>query len=107
MYPTIVEVLDVREPDIVNLLIDQCSVESVLLIERGEEARNVMVHQRPKGARAAWTIDGDEVLSYAYYSNKRGRFGIIQSSVEETIRYIDYYLYVVAHSNAMCFPKYT
>ena len=68
------------------MLIDQCSVESLLLIERRDEASHVMGRQRPQGARAAWTIEGDEVLSHAHYSNKRGKLGIIRASVDDAIR---------------------
>ena len=78
--------LDVQDPNVLNVLVDQLSVESILLIKRREEASRVIVRERPKGAKAAYTLEGDQVLQYAHYSNKQGKFGIIRESVEAAIR---------------------
>ena len=74
------------EPNIINVLIDQLGMESILLIENRIEASQVIVHQRPKGAKAAYTKEGDQVLQYAHYSNKYGKLGIIRESVEAAVR---------------------
>ncbi len=42
--------LDVQDPDIMNTLIDQAHVESILLIERRVEAANVIERVRPAKA---------------------------------------------------------
>ena len=86
MHPTAYDMLKVEDPDVMNLLIDQCHVESILLIEQRAVAANVIVHERPTNAREAYTIEGDLVQARAHYSNKRGSFGIIQASVDNAIK---------------------
>ena len=68
------------------MLIDQLGVESILLIETRTQANQVIVHQRPKGVKCAYTKDGDQVLQYAHYSNKHGKMGIIHESVEAAVK---------------------
>lgn len=80
------DVLDVEDPNVMNALIDQASVESILLIRTREEASKVIVHERPQGAKAAYTAEGDQVLQYAHYSNRIGKLGILRESVESAIR---------------------
>lgn len=84
--PTVLDLLDVRDPNVLNVLIDQLHVESVLLIANRDEASRVIVHQRPRGAMCAYTLEGDQVLQYAHYSNKVGKFGILRESVEVAVR---------------------
>ena len=74
------------DPNIINVLIDQVNIEAVLLIDERRTAARVIVHDRPKGARSAYTKEGDQVLQHAHYSNKYGKLGIIQESVESAIR---------------------
>lgn len=78
--------LDVRDPNVLNVLIDQLGVESILLIHSRDDASRVIVHERPQGARSAYTVDGDQVLQYAHYSNKFGKMGILRESVEAAVR---------------------
>lgn len=85
---TVFDVLDVRDPIVMNVLIEQCSVETTLLIERREQASRVMNHVRPPGASSTYTLDGDQVLDGRHYSNKRDRMGIIQASVNDAIGYV-------------------
>ena len=85
-YPTVYDMLNVDDPDIMNVLIDQCHVESILLIEERAVAADVLVHLRPVNAKAAYTLGGDLVLAHAYYSNKWGSFGIIRASVDDAVR---------------------
>ena len=44
--------LDVGDVDVLNTLIDQCSVESILLIEKRAEASHVIEHQRIRGVKS-------------------------------------------------------
>lgn len=44
--------VDVADPDVLNTLIDQCSIESILLIEKRAEASHVIEHQRIRGVKA-------------------------------------------------------
>ena len=78
--------LKVDDPDVMNVLIDQCHVESILLIEERAVALTVIVHERPTNAREAYTLEGDLVQAHAHYSNKRGSFGIIKASVDDAIK---------------------
>ena len=82
--------LDVRDPTVMNVLIEQCGVETTLLIERRDEASRVMNRARPQGASSTYTLDGDQVLDGGHYSNKTrgGRMGIIRASIDDTIGYV-------------------
>ena len=82
------DVLDVPDPIIMNVLIEQFNVETTLLIERREEASRVMNHVHPQGASSTYTLDGDQVLDGRHYSNKSGRMGIIRASVNDAIGYV-------------------
>lgn len=82
------DVLDVRDPIVLNVLIEQCNVETILLIENREYATRVMNRDRPHGTSSAYTLDGDQVLDGRHYSNKQGRFGIIRASVDDDLRYV-------------------
>ena len=83
---TVYDVLDVRDPVVLNVLIEHCSVETILLIEKRDLANRVMNHDRPRGASSAYTIDGDQVLEGRHYSNKKGRIGIIRKSADDALR---------------------
>ena len=82
------DVLDVQDPIVMNVLIEQCNVETTLLIERRDNANHVMNHIRPQGASSAYTLDGDQVLEGRHYSNRHGRIGIIRASVNDVIGYV-------------------
>ena len=71
-----------------NVLIEQCNVETILLIEKREDANYVMNRNRPQGASSAYTIDGDQVLEGRHYSNKQGRIGIIRKNVSDFVRLV-------------------
>ena len=49
-HPTVLDVVTADDPDVLNVLIDQCRIESVLLIEERDAANRVIVHNRPSGA---------------------------------------------------------
>ena len=51
-YPTVLDMVDVADPDVLNTLIDQCSIESILLIEKRAEASHVIEHQRIRGVKS-------------------------------------------------------
>ena len=50
-YPTVLDMLDVPDPDVLNALIDQCQVETILLIEKRQEAAHTMENVRPPKAK--------------------------------------------------------
>ena len=84
-----------------NVLIEQCNVETTLLIERREEANRVMNRVRPQGVSSTYTLDGDQVLDSRHYSNKQGRMGIIRASINDAIGCVakidDHYMCVVGY----------
>ena len=82
------DVLDVKDPIVLNVLIEQCGIETILLIEHREEANRVMNRDRPRGASSAYTPDGDQVMDSRHYSNKQGRIGIIRKSVNDVLGYV-------------------
>ena len=41
-YPSLVSMLSVSDPDIMNILIDMCNIDTTILITRKDEARQVM-----------------------------------------------------------------
>lgn len=78
--------LDVQDVDILNTLIDQCKIESVLLIENGQEAFHVIDREKPPNATSAYTLEGDQALPARYYSNRIPTLGIIKASVDDAIK---------------------
>ncbi len=80
--------IEVSDPDVMNVLIDQFHIESVLLIEDRGRANNVITHERPRKAREAYTLSGDLVLPGRHYSNRGRPCGILKASVEDAIGYI-------------------
>ena len=85
---TVFDVLDVRDPIVMNVLIEQCNVETTLLIEKRKDASRVMNYDRPQGASSTYTLDGDQVQDGRHYSNKNGRMGIVRASVSDAIGYV-------------------
>lgn len=85
-YPTVLDMLDVQDVDILNTLIDQCKIESVLLIENGQEAFHVIDREKPPNATSAYTLEGDQALPARYYSNRFPTLGIIKASVDDAIK---------------------
>ncbi len=79
--------LEVSDPDVMNVLIDQFHIESVLLIEEREEANRIITHERPPKAKQAYTLCGDLVLPERHYSNRSRPYGILKASLEDVIRY--------------------
>ena len=49
-HPTVLDMMEVGDLEVRNLLIDQCHVDTVLLIERRQEAERVIEVERPRGA---------------------------------------------------------
>ena len=49
-YPTVLDMMDVADTEVRNLLIDQCRVDTILLIEKRVDAEHIIEVQRPRGA---------------------------------------------------------
>ncbi|XP_022257401.1 structural maintenance of chromosomes protein 6-like [Limulus polyphemus] len=88
-FRSVLEILSVKDPVIVNCLIDQRMIECVLLIPDKEQARQVMLNNVPKNCREAFTIEGDQLYpspSFRYYSSLKHRASLLQGNVEEEIK---------------------
>ncbi|XP_054718299.1 structural maintenance of chromosomes protein 6-like [Uloborus diversus] len=69
-FPTVLDVLEIKDPVIANFLIDQYNVETVLLIDDAEAARSLMMYNPPRGCTRAFTLNGDELRQdpFRHYS---------------------------------------
>ncbi|XP_070538831.1 structural maintenance of chromosomes protein 6-like [Ptychodera flava] len=88
-YPSFLDIVKTDNPVIYNCLVDQRSVESVLLIEDSAEARSYLRRHPPRNCREAFTIAGDQVYAGAeqrYYSNFARNARYITADVEQQIR---------------------
>ena len=50
-YPNVLSMVEVNDPDVLNMLIDMCSIETTILIRDKREARQVMGDRPPRNAR--------------------------------------------------------
>ncbi len=65
------DMLDVRDPDVMNTLIDQRGVESILLIEQRAEASHVMERERPaKASKVGWSRTCELGTVYPAYTHQ-------------------------------------
>ena len=89
----LMDLIDIEDPDVANMLIDMQSIESVVLIARDADARNLMSdrYRVPRNCRIAYTKEGNTYYPDPNYKSYAGRVGqkarYLQVSVEETIRY--------------------
>jgi chromosome segregation ATPase len=84
-HPTVLDMMEVGDLEVRNALIDQCHVDTDLLIEKRLEAERVIEVERPRGANVAYTIEGDQILTGRFYANKKRPRGIIKESVDRAI----------------------
>ncbi|XP_072545405.1 structural maintenance of chromosomes protein 6 isoform X2 [Salminus brasiliensis] len=68
-FPSVLDILLVDNPVIINCLIDMRSIECILVIKEKAVARRVMMEGRPpRNCREAFTADGDQVFTNRYYT---------------------------------------
>ncbi|BFY99906.1 hypothetical protein BsWGS_02945 [Bradybaena similaris] len=87
-FPCILDVIKSDDPVVINTLIDQRSIENVLLIEDSNEARTVMMRQPPENARECFTVVGDQAFSvptFRYYSSDRTAVRYLMADVQDQI----------------------
>ncbi|XP_054831594.1 structural maintenance of chromosomes protein 6 [Eublepharis macularius] len=90
VYPSVLTALEFDNPVVANCLIDMRGIETILLIKNNEEAREVMVMQKPpKNCREAFTADGDQVFHNRYYSSDNTRPRFLSRDVEADIRHLE------------------
>ena len=49
-HPTVLDMMEITDLEVRNVLIDQCQVDTVLLIEKRLDAEQVIEVERPRGA---------------------------------------------------------
>lgn len=89
-YPSILQALEIDDPNVTNCLIDMRGIETILLIKNQADARRVMQRgQTPQNCREAFTGHGDQVFSNRYYSSESYRRAMyLGGDVEEEIRHL-------------------
>ncbi|XP_041357126.1 structural maintenance of chromosomes protein 6-like isoform X2 [Gigantopelta aegis] len=87
-HPTVLDMIDVDDPVVANILIDQRGIESVILIGDNKEARKLMQHSPPQNCREAFTKAGDQLFSsptFRYYSSNSDKANLLMANVEDEI----------------------
>ncbi|XP_041832075.1 structural maintenance of chromosomes protein 6 [Melanotaenia boesemani] len=88
-YPSVLQSLEIEDPVVANCLIDQKSIESILLIKNRTEARKVMQGRSPpQNCYQAFSKDGDQIYSNRSYSADQTRPKYLSGDVEEEIRHL-------------------
>ncbi|XP_062388372.1 structural maintenance of chromosomes protein 6-like [Sardina pilchardus] len=90
LYPSVLQSLEIDDPNVANCLIDMRGIETILLIKRESDARRVMQGGRPpQNCREAFTESGDQVFTNRSFSvEKHVRALYLSGDVEEEIRHL-------------------
>ncbi|GFR92013.1 structural maintenance of chromosomes protein 6 [Elysia marginata] len=87
-FPCVLDVIKCKDPVVINTLIDQRSIENVLLIEDANEARTVMMRNPPHNAKECFTIEGDQAFcrpTFRYYSSDKTTVRFLMADVQAQI----------------------
>lgn len=88
-YPSVLQALEIEDPIVANCLIDQKSIESILLIKNRTEARGVMQGPNPPAnCIQAYSKEGDQIYTNRNYTAEQTRANYLSGDVEEEIRHI-------------------
>ncbi|XP_069552674.1 structural maintenance of chromosomes protein 6 [Brachyistius frenatus] len=88
-YPSVLQALEIEDPVVINCLIDQRGIESVLLIKNRTEARRVMQGPNPPAkCTQAFSKDGDQIFTNRNYTADQSRANYLSGDVEEEIRHL-------------------
>lgn len=88
-YPSVLQALEIQDPVVANCLIDQKSVESILLIKNRTEARRVMQGPNPpKNCIQAYSKEGDQIFTHRSYTADQIRSNYLSADVEEEIHHL-------------------
>lgn len=90
-YVSLLDNLDIEDPDVINCLIDQRTVEKIALIPSNQEARKVMMRAEmvPRNCCEAYTMQGDQLYpapNFRYYSSIKSRAELLKVGVDDQIR---------------------
>jgi len=86
---TVLDMLDIDNHLAANALIDQCSVDSVLLIENAKDAQNIMWNVKPHGSTMAMSVEGHQIIggrSSKYYPCKKRDINYLQKDVAVSLQ---------------------
>ncbi|GAB1603545.1 structural maintenance of chromosomes protein 6-like [Argonauta hians] len=87
-YPSVLDMLDIKKAVVGNCLIDQRSIENVILIENPGEARTFMRKHSLPSIREAFTLEGDQIFpepNYRYYSSNTNHSQFLSANMEDVI----------------------
>ncbi|XP_028252481.1 structural maintenance of chromosomes protein 6 [Parambassis ranga] len=88
-YPSVLQALEISDPVVANCLIDQRSIENILLIKNRTEARRVMQGRNPpQNCLQAFSIEGDQIFNNRSYTADQTRAKFLSGDVEEEIRHL-------------------
>ncbi|CAI9728495.1 maintenance of chromosomes 6-like isoform X2 [Octopus vulgaris] len=87
-YPTILDMLDIKKAVVGNCLIDQRTIENIILIEDPTEARKFMRRHSLQFIREAFTLEGDQIFpepNYRYYSSNSNHSQYLSANMGDVI----------------------
>jgi len=80
-FTRVLDILEIDEACVKALLIDTRQVEKIILIEKYDEARRVMFHDKPRNADTCYTLEAEQLTSkggssmyFAITAGGRGHF---------------------------------
>ncbi|XP_035206679.1 structural maintenance of chromosomes protein 6-like [Stegodyphus dumicola] len=88
-YPTVLDMLKIKDPVVANCLIDMIQIESIILIDDFDAAIELMMNAPPKYCHSAFLKNGDQIFPefYRYYScPKKLCIGLLSPFYEQDIR---------------------
>ena len=107
-YPTILDLLEIANPNVTNCLIDHKNIEKILLMDHDRQAQNLLssTHKVPRNCKFAYTGDMNQFYpapmyrSYAISSRKKGN--VLQTSMSDHLAYLEseYQTMKISHDNA-------
>ncbi|KFM69731.1 Structural maintenance of chromosomes protein 6, partial [Stegodyphus mimosarum] len=88
-YPTVLDMLNIKDPVIANCLIDRAKIENIILIDNRDAAIELMMNAPPMYCSSTFLENGDQILPkpYRYYScTKKHSSCLLRSFCQEDIR---------------------
>lgn len=88
-YPTVYEMLTIKDTIIANTLMDQRKIESILLLPDRQAVRNVIEHNNDSNTNEAYVRTGDQYYakpSFKMYSNQSKEVKIFVKDSERAIQ---------------------
>ncbi len=86
-YPTVLDQLNINDPTVKNLLIDQRKIESILLLPDRSHSAIIEKHSNPNCFQA-FLLNGDQLIglpSFRYYSSNQKEIKYFVQSTQQAI----------------------